>query len=112
MGTFPSGSSVGLTVISTQFADQRKISLRLSASLDDPAAADDHDYFVGRSSRVIAETSNQLVTGRKVYLNFAVEDTGCGLNEEERQRLFMRFSQANQRTHVQYGVGLTKVLAY
>ncbi|PSK34806.1 Hybrid signal transduction histidine kinase K [Elsinoe australis] len=87
----------------TQFADQRKISLRLGASLDNPAAADDHDYFVGRSSRVIAETPNQLVAGMKVYLNFAVEDTGCGLNEEERQRLFLRFSQANQRTHVQYG---------
>lgn len=36
-----------------------------------------------------------------LYLLIAVSDTGCGLNDEEKQRLFLKFSQASPRTHVQ-----------
>ncbi len=38
-----------------------------------------------------------------MYIHFAVRDTGRGLNPEEKKMLFMRFSQASPRTHVQYG---------
>lgn len=39
-------------------------------------------------------------TGEHVYLYFAVQDTGRGLDEDEKTRLFHRFSQASPRTHV------------
>lgn len=38
-----------------------------------------------------------------MYLYFAVKDTGRGLSDDEKTRLFHRFSQASPRTHVQYG---------
>jgi signal transduction histidine kinase len=37
--------------------------------------------------------------GPHVYLYFAVKDTGRGLSEEEKTKLFHRFSQASPRTH-------------
>ena len=39
-------------------------------------------------------------TGQQIYLYFAVKDTGRGLSEDEKTRLFHRFSQASPRTHV------------
>jgi signal transduction histidine kinase len=36
-----------------------------------------------------------------VYLHFTVRDTGCGLTPEHKAKLFMRFSQATPKTHVQ-----------
>ncbi|KAK6613286.1 histidine kinase hhk13p [Botrytis cinerea] len=41
--------------------------------------------------------------GENLYLKFAVQDTGRGLDEKEVSILFQRFSQASPRTHVQYG---------
>lgn len=38
-----------------------------------------------------------------LYIRFKVQDTGCGLTEEEKQILFQRFKQASPRTHAQYG---------
>jgi len=37
------------------------------------------------------------------FLIFSVQDTGIGIVEEERARLFERFKQGNVRTHVTYG---------
>src|SRR5277367_1882483 len=42
-------------------------------------------------------------TGKEIYLYFAVKDTGRGLDENEKKLLFLRFSQASPRTHIQYG---------
>ncbi|KAH8701408.1 hypothetical protein GQ44DRAFT_753493 [Phaeosphaeriaceae sp. PMI808] len=41
--------------------------------------------------------------GRKGYLWIEVTDTGCAMTDEEQKKLFSRFTQATQRTHVQYG---------
>ncbi|KAG9191068.1 hypothetical protein G6011_09156 [Alternaria panax] len=41
--------------------------------------------------------------GEVFYLHFTVKDTGCGLSPEHRAKLFLRFSQATPKTHVQYG---------
>lgn len=38
-----------------------------------------------------------------LYLWFCVEDTGPGITPEEMKKLFKRFSQANPRTHIEYG---------
>ena len=40
-------------------------------------------------------------SGEVFYLHFTVKDTGCGLTTEHKNKLFLRFSQASPRTHVQ-----------
>jgi signal transduction histidine kinase len=39
--------------------------------------------------------------GEIFYLHFTVRDTGCGLTPEHKDKLFLRFSQATPKTHVQ-----------
>jgi signal transduction histidine kinase len=39
--------------------------------------------------------------GEAFYLHFKVKDTGCGLTPEHKAKLFLRFSQASPKTHVQ-----------
>ncbi|KAK1835500.1 hypothetical protein QBC39DRAFT_378734 [Podospora conica] len=41
--------------------------------------------------------------GEKLNLHVAVTDTGPGLDDDEKDVLFQRFSQVSPRTHVQYG---------
>jgi CheY-like chemotaxis protein len=38
-----------------------------------------------------------------VILQFTVKDTGAGMTDEEKERLFERFAQASQRTFQEYG---------
>lgn len=40
-------------------------------------------------------------TGEVFYLSFTVKDTGCGLSPEHKAKLFLRFSQATPKTHVE-----------
>lgn len=61
------------------------------------------NYFPTRSKRVDMTEGPDWGTGEDIYVHFAVQDTGRGLNEEEKKMLFLRFSQASPRTHVQYG---------
>lgn len=42
-------------------------------------------------------------SGSPVYLQFQVQDTGCGLSPQQKVLLFEKFAQATPRTHVQYG---------
>lgn len=39
--------------------------------------------------------------GEVFYLSFTVKDTGCGLSPDHKAKLFLRFSQATPKTHVQ-----------
>lgn len=43
------------------------------------------------------------ITDDSIYVWFSVTDTGCGMNEQEQQRMFSRFSQASIRTYNKYG---------
>jgi len=50
--------------------------------------------------------------GETLYPCFGVQDTGCGITQEEMGRLFEKFSQASVRTHSKYGgSGLGRHLA-
>jgi len=41
--------------------------------------------------------------GSRIFLVFAVMDTGKGLSDEEKSRLFERFAQGSPKTYTQYG---------
>ncbi|OBT46507.1 hypothetical protein VE00_03337 [Pseudogymnoascus sp. WSF 3629] len=83
----------------------RRIEVILSASLKIPSEQNSFrvSYFPSRSTNPDRPTSQDCVARNEVYIHVAVRDTGCGLNDSEMQLLFRRFSQAQPRTHVQYG---------
>ncbi|KAE9979328.1 hypothetical protein EG328_000973 [Venturia inaequalis] len=61
------------------------------------------EYVPTRNAKVDPTTGHDWGMGEVVYLRLKVQDTGCGLTEEEMQQLFKKFSQASPRTHAQYG---------
>lgn len=83
----------------------RNIAISLAASKDRPSLSSSAEvkYIPKRANRVDMTSGKDWGTGEEVYIQFSVKDTGRGLSEEEKKSLFMRFSQASPRTHVQYG---------
>ena len=89
---------------------RRTIIVRIAASREPPPQkeTDENDlenvnYFPTRSKQADMMQSPDWGSGEEVYVHFAVRDTGRGLTPEEKKLLFIRFSQASPRTHVQYG---------
>ncbi|KAI4104916.1 MAG: hypothetical protein L6R37_003040 [Teloschistes peruensis] len=85
---------------------KRIITVTLAASLQRPSQTSTFDrvsYIPSRTKRKDSTDSGDWGAGEKIYLYFAVRDTGRGLSEDETKLLFHRFSQASPRTHVQYG---------
>lgn len=99
----------------TKTEAKRRIRIGLSASNDRPDHDESHKikYIPRRDAREehgrtpllrrLSAASEQWSNGQAVYLQFAVEDSGRGMNEEELNTLFMRFSQASAKTYSQYG---------
>ncbi|KAH9818147.1 Motif C-terminal to PAS motifs [Teratosphaeria destructans] len=84
---------------------KRTITVTIGASAVRPSDVQDAPvkYFPTRSKRQTNLNERDWGDGDVVYIHFSVKDTGRGLNPEEKKMLFMRFSQASPRTHVQYG---------
>ena len=84
---------------------KRTIIITLSASVEPPSQLPTGcvSYIPSRSKRTDVTGGKDWGNGDNVYLNFAVQDTGKGLTEDEKKLLFLRFSQASPKTHVQYG---------
>ncbi|KAK3115682.1 hypothetical protein LTR53_004745 [Teratosphaeriaceae sp. CCFEE 6253] len=89
----------------TSTESRRTISVTIAASKQRPSEMRESPvkYFSTRRKSMAAIDEQDWGEGEVVYIHFAVKDTGRGLNPEEKKMLFMRFSQASPRTHVQYG---------
>ena len=99
---------INLTTNAIKFTtteNKRTITVILAASRGRPSADKEPlvNFFPTRSKRIDQTRGPDWGDGEEVYLQFAVQDTGRGLNDEEKKLLFQRFSQASPRTHVQYG---------
>ena len=99
---------INLTTNAIKFTTEtakRTIIVSIGSSSERPNGTDsDVSYFQSRSKkRDLITDDPEWGTGANVYLKFAVQDTGRGLDVSERNLLFQRFRQASPRTHVQYG---------
>jgi CheY-like chemotaxis protein len=86
----------------TQTEEKRQIIVKVGASLKQPEGKDGLQYL----PRCYNTSKEVLSNGKSddfVYLTVAVQDSGRGLDKNEKNQLFKRFSQASVRTHVQYG---------
>ncbi|KAI5359461.1 putative PAS domain, signal transduction response regulator, receiver domain, CheY-like superfamily [Septoria linicola] len=99
---------INLTTNAIKFTgteDRRTIIVTIGASVQRPSDRPDAPvkYFATRKKNRDVLSEKDWGTGEKVYIHFSVRDTGRGLSPEEKKLLFIRFSQASPRTHVQYG---------
>lgn len=99
---------INLTTNAIKFTSSEKrrtITVTIAASKDRPSDRKDTpvQYFPTRRKKFDIADVEEWGDGERVYIHFAVRDTGRGLNAEEKKMLFQRFSQASPRTHVQYG---------
>ncbi|KAK3723178.1 hypothetical protein LTR37_001901 [Vermiconidia calcicola] len=99
---------INLTTNAIKFTSSEKkrtITVTIAACRDRPSDRKDVpvSYFATRRKGRDVLDEKEWGEGEKVYIHFSVKDTGRGLNPEEKKLLFMRFSQASPRTHVQYG---------
>jgi signal transduction histidine kinase len=99
--TFPSWTltMLGFSQFIPKTATTRRIHFALDATQYRPRRPDlrsGDDFTVDDGH----DTQSQP---QKCFLIFSVQDTGVGIVESERARLFERFKQGNVRTHVTYG---------
>ncbi|TVY16498.1 Hybrid signal transduction histidine kinase K [Lachnellula arida] len=85
----------------TQTESRRKIAVYLGASLERPKGSNSIQYLP-RNAAYKDQTAD-YTSDEVIYLSIAVNDSGRGLDEMERDLLFKRFSQTTPRTHVEYG---------
>jgi PAS domain S-box-containing protein len=100
---------INLTTNAIKFTtgqEKRKILVKVAASTKRPSADDKWGLtFISTKAPKDRDVTSppEWGLGESLYLHFAVQDSGRGLTELEKNQLFQRFSQANPRTHVHYG---------
>ena len=103
---------INLTTNAIKFTtteSKRTITISLGASIEKPSTVAETKKIVNffpsrRKDGDEITASADWGTGEELYIVVAVKDTGRGLTADERKLLFIRFSQASPRTHVQYGM--------
>lgn len=88
----------------TKHRPTRKISVRLSAAMNNHTAVDNRVQFAEpRQPVTIVDFGEQYRQSESVYLVTTIEDTGPGLTTDEVSSLFERFAQASPKTESKYG---------
>jgi CheY-like chemotaxis protein len=87
----------------TQHSTKRSIVVNLSASPEQPELYKSYDYVPSKGLHVNLTSGEDWGSGQVLYLHVDVQDSGCGLTNDEKAKLFEKFSQASPRTHVTYG---------
>ena len=91
----------------TKNRDIRNVSIRMGASEQRPSESDlcvnfDVDFTLGQSLRDSVYDTPEF-SEHELFLWFAVQDTGRGITQDEKGRIFARFQQASPRTYSEYG---------
>ncbi|TVY75567.1 Hybrid signal transduction histidine kinase K [Lachnellula suecica] len=99
---------INLTTNAIKFTngnDKRAIIVSVGASKERPDSSQSGvTYFPSRSNRKrLLIDDAEWGNGEAIFLQFSVQDTGRGLDDNEKTLLFQRFQQASPRTHVKYG---------
>ena len=90
----------------TSAQENRTISVHVGAYEQRPSNRKDQlvEYVASNSPKTQdPDVGPDWGDGDPIFLHFAVQDTGRGLSDSEKKLMFLRFSQASPRTHVQYG---------
>lgn len=88
----------------TKTEPRREVTIHLATFAERPPDMfQSVDYIPTRTFGDDTTLGSGWGTGDPVYVHLAVHDTGRGLDDVEKKLLFLRFSQASPKTHVQYG---------
>ena len=88
----------------TQKEAKRNVTIKVGVSRKPPSERDlDVEWVPAGIARERTHAGTGTGTDDEIYLHFTVSDTGCGFDEEQKSRIFERFSQASPRTHSKYG---------
>ncbi|KAH0354371.1 putative histidine kinase-like protein M3YPp, partial [Aureobasidium melanogenum] len=89
----------------TRLEHHRQVTLRYGASFEEPrnCLKEGLAWASTRKEHEDATLGEEWGDGKQIYLCFSVTDTGPGMTEEERARLFNRFQQASPKTSIKYG---------
>lgn len=83
---------------------ERSVTITVGISRTPPSERDlDVEFVPAGIARERSRAGTRTGSDEDFYLHFTVSDTGCGFDEEEKSRIFERFSQASPRTHSKYG---------
>lgn len=93
----------------TQESNKRHITIGLAASRLRPTANDCQVTLIKPRKKAPDDPAQSAATGQgpigeELFLIFSVQDTGCGLSENEKEHLFHRFSQASPKTYKQVSI--------
>lgn len=83
---------------------ERTITITVGIRQSPPSEQDlDVEFVPADIARERNHAGARTGSNEEFYLHFTVSDTGCGFDEEQKSRIFERFSQASPRTHSKYG---------
>ncbi|KAM0221349.1 hypothetical protein ACHAQD_005252 [Fusarium lateritium] len=89
----------------TASCSTRRIKVAVGVSKDPPEITNIPGFAFAPTRAEVGNvvSSDEWGTGEALFVRYRVQDTGCGLSDNERQLLFQRFKQATPRTHAEFG---------